>query len=60
MRHAASRRIASGVAPFSAEPPMTYELLTFQVTDPTQCTTAGGVQTAGISGAVAVGNPTGQ
>lgn len=34
-------------------------LLTFQVTDPTQCTTDGGVQTAGISGAVAVGNPTG-
>ena len=34
-------------------------LLTFQVTDPTQCTADTGVQTAGISGAVAVGNPTG-
>ena len=34
-------------------------LLTFQVADPSQCTTDAGVQTAGISGAVAVGNPTG-
>src|SRR6476661_5775681 len=33
MRHAASRRIASCVAPHLAEPLMTYELLTFQVTD---------------------------
>jgi hypothetical protein len=34
-------------------------LLTFQVTDPTQCSSDAGVQTAGITGAVAVGNPTG-
>jgi len=31
-------------------------LLTFQVTDPTQCTTASGVSTAGISGVVGIGS----
>jgi hypothetical protein len=34
-------------------------ILAFEVSDPTQCTTDGGVTTAGIDGAVAVGNPTG-
>src|SRR3569832_2051479 len=33
MRHAASRRIGNCGAPRPAEPLMTYELLTFQVTD---------------------------